>query len=78
MTRDGFDTLVPTPVAARLVGVSPATVRKWAQRGHLMPADRTPSGRPLYRARDVFDAERATRRRDDGTRAVESRSLRRR
>ncbi|MER7485278.1 hypothetical protein ABTY20_04980 [Streptomyces sp. NPDC126497] len=54
-------TLVPGPVAAREVGVAPATIRKWVQLGHLTAAGK--AGRALlFRLEDVFAAERAVRR----------------
>ncbi|MFF8995869.1 hypothetical protein ACF09H_39265 [Streptomyces sp. NPDC014983] len=53
--------LIPAPLAAREVGVAPATIRKWVQLGHLRPAGK--SGRAhLFRLADVFQAERTTRR----------------
>ncbi|WP_406011358.1 hypothetical protein [Streptomyces sp. NBC_00637] len=57
----GQPTLIPGPLAAREVGVAPATIRKWVQLGHLAPAGK--AGRAqLFRLEDVFAAERATRR----------------
>lgn len=54
-------TLVTGALAAREVDVTPATIRKWVQQGHLSPAGR--QGRThLFRLEDVFAAERATRR----------------
>ncbi|QDY78509.1 hypothetical protein [Streptomyces qinzhouensis] len=54
--------LITGALAAAEAGVVPATIRKWVQLGHLMPAAR--QGRAgLYRLEDVFAAERATRRR---------------
>lgn len=47
--------------AALLARVKPEVIRQWAARGLLPVADRTPRGRPLYRAGDVFEAERRTR-----------------
>ncbi|WP_345623727.1 hypothetical protein [Streptomyces ziwulingensis] len=56
-------TLIPGPLAAREVGVAPATIRKWVQLGHLTAAGR--AGRAqLFRLEDVFAAERAVRGRD--------------
>lgn len=54
-------TLVTGTLAAQEAGVVPATIRKWAQLGHLRPSGQ--QGRShLYRLEDVFAAERATRR----------------
>lgn len=55
------DTLINSDLAAAEAGVVPATIRKWVQLGHLVPAGRR--GRALlYRLEDVFAAERAARR----------------
>ncbi|MFF1447879.1 MerR family DNA-binding transcriptional regulator [Streptomyces sp. NPDC058274] len=51
--------LITAELAADEVGVTPATIRKWVQRGHLRPAG-TEGRRRLYRLEDVFAAERAT------------------
>ncbi|MCQ0024181.1 hypothetical protein M4914_15275 [Streptomyces somaliensis DSM 40738] len=54
-------TLINSDLAAAEAGVVPATIRKWVQLGHLVPAGRR--GRALlYRLEDVFAAERAARR----------------
>lgn len=60
-----LQSLVTTTEAARHAGVSAATVRSWASRGHLQVAGRDGQGRPLYRLIDVAKAERATRDRGD-------------
>jgi hypothetical protein len=53
-------TLIPGPLAAQEVGVTPATIRKWVQLGRLKPAGK--AGRAqLFRLEDVFAAERSTR-----------------
>ncbi|MFJ6084205.1 hypothetical protein ACIQI8_22650 [Streptomyces sp. NPDC092369] len=55
-----MDETVPGPLAAREVGVAPATIRKWVQLGRLPVAGR--AGRAqLFRLEDVFAAERAVR-----------------
>ncbi len=60
--RPDFPELVTTTEAASFVGVSPVTIRGWAHRGWLRPADRRRIGgrhRVLYRLADVYavDAE---------------------
>lgn len=57
--------LISGDLAAAEVAVSPATIRKWVQLGHLTAAGRQ-GRRLLYRLEDVFAAERAVRR-GDGT-----------
>jgi len=49
---------------AKLAGLGPDAVRNWERRG-LLKATRTPSGRRLFRRRDVerFLAEREAKRR---------------
>ncbi|MDG4857689.1 hypothetical protein P8605_05885 [Streptomyces sp. T-3] len=54
--------LVTGDLAATEVAVSPATIRKWVQLGHLMAAGRQ-GRRAMYRLEDVFAAERAVHRR---------------
>ncbi|MEU1073218.1 MULTISPECIES: helix-turn-helix domain-containing protein [unclassified Streptomyces] len=60
-------TAFPTPglvtgeLAAAEVDVSPATLRKWVQLGHLRAAGRQ-GRRLLYRLEDVFAAERSVHR----------------
>ncbi|MFE7571482.1 helix-turn-helix domain-containing protein [Streptomyces sp. NPDC057539] len=49
--------LITGDLAASEAGVSPATIRKWVQRGHLATAGRQ-GRRSLYRLEDVFAAER--------------------
>ncbi|MFF2504165.1 helix-turn-helix domain-containing protein [Streptomyces sp. NPDC058067] len=50
--------LITGDLAAAETGVTPATIRKWVQRGHLASAGQ--QGRALlYRLEDVFAAERA-------------------
>lgn len=53
-TRDyGDDDLVNTASAARLLGVSPNTMRKYADDG-LLPVRRTPGGQRRFRVRDLW------------------------
>jgi predicted site-specific integrase-resolvase len=57
---DGQAALITGELAAREIGVAPATIRKWVQLGRLTAAGR--AGRALlFRLEDVFAAERATR-----------------
>ncbi len=56
-----LDDLVDTVTAAALARVSPATISKWKQRGHLAVAATDAAGRPRYRAIDVAKAEHKTR-----------------
>lgn len=55
------DEKVSTAQAAELLGVSPATIRGWVSRGHLVKAGLDVNGRALYLWIDVARAERATR-----------------
>lgn len=61
-TSDPFTTLLTTAQAADLAGVSTATVRQWASRGHLTAHGRDDHGRALYLLIDVAKAEHATRK----------------
>ncbi|GAA2395809.1 hypothetical protein GCM10010420_21690 [Streptomyces glaucosporus] len=53
--------LITAELAADEAGVTPATIRKWVERGHLRPAG-AQGRRRLYRLEDVFAAERAAHR----------------
>jgi excisionase family DNA binding protein len=50
--------MLTTREAARLVGVSPATVRQWVRRGHLQPVLRV-EGAHRFRTQDVRDVAAA-------------------
>jgi DNA-binding transcriptional MerR regulator len=50
--------LLTTEEAARLANVSPNTIRKWRERGHLYPSDRDYRRAPLYVPRLVIEAAR--------------------
>ncbi|MEU8889222.1 hypothetical protein [Streptomyces sp. NPDC048442] len=62
MSRARTSPLITGALAAQEVAVTPATIRKWVQLGHLSPAGR--QGRTqLFLLEDVFAAERAAHRR---------------
>lgn len=48
-------------VSAGAAAVTPATIRKWASRGHLAPCGLDEQGRPLYALPDLARAEKKTR-----------------
>jgi DNA-binding transcriptional MerR regulator len=50
-------------MSAGAAAVTPATIRKWASRGHLAPAGLDDRDHPLYAHADVARAELATRAR---------------
>lgn len=60
LAPETLNSLITTAKAANLAGVSAATIRSWAKRGHLVAAEHV-EGRPLYRWIDVAKAERRTR-----------------
>jgi hypothetical protein len=70
------DGLLTTPQAARMVGVTPATVRKWKQRGWLAPQGLDEHGYPLYTRQAVREAERLVRENGLRTSGVDPRALR--
>lgn len=57
-----FDLLFTAAEAAPMLGVTPAAVRQWARRGHLVAIDHDDRGRPRYRGIDLLRAEAATRK----------------
>lgn len=59
---DPFAALLTTRQAADLAGVTPATIRQWASRGHLTAKGLDDHGRALYLLIDVAKAENATRK----------------
>lgn len=61
LAPETLESLVTTTQAANLAGVTAATIRSWRSRGHLIPSQVDPGGRPLYRWIDVARAERRTR-----------------
>lgn len=61
LTVDLQETLWTVAQAAEAARVSPNVVHNWRYRGHLEIAGRDRKGRPLFRAIDVVNAEKATR-----------------
>lgn len=66
LVPESLDNLVSTNEAADACGVSSATVRSWAARGHLRPSGLDERNRPLYRLIDVLRTARDTRNRAIG------------
>lgn len=62
MTSDPRLRLLTARQAAALIGVEPATIRRWVARGYLTPWP-MPGRAHLFREIDVLVAERDTRRR---------------
>ncbi|MET9096224.1 MerR family transcriptional regulator [Streptomyces cyaneofuscatus] len=50
-------------LSAGAAAIRPATIRRWASRGHLHRTGLTKAGHPLYSLTDVARAELKTRRR---------------
>lgn len=71
------DGLLSTPEAARLVGVRPATIRSWRNRGYLVAQGQSELGRPLHTREAVRDAERRVRAKGLETSGIDPRQLRR-
>jgi predicted site-specific integrase-resolvase len=61
--RDLTTTLWDAAEAAQAAQVSPVTIYSWVRRGHLEVAGLDERGRKLFRACDVVNAERNTRKR---------------
>jgi DNA-binding transcriptional MerR regulator len=61
LTPDGANELLTTAQAATVCNVTAATIRKWAQLGHITAAGLDRSGRKLYRLIDVARYEKQTR-----------------
>lgn len=72
---DGY---VTTPQAAQMVRVSPATIRKWVERGYLKPRGLSERGHPLYHPDDVALADKRVRDNGLRTSGIDPRTLRRR
>ncbi|BDY31397.1 helix-turn-helix domain-containing protein [Mycolicibacterium mageritense] len=60
-TPDGINQLLTTAEASTIFGVQAATIRKWAQLGHINPAGLDKGGRKLYRLIDIARYEKETR-----------------
>ena len=71
---DGFLT---TAESAALAGVSPATIRKWRERGHLVPQGLDERRRPLHTAAAVREAEQRAREAGLKASGIDPRRLRR-
>jgi DNA-binding transcriptional MerR regulator len=71
---DGY---ITTPEAARLVGVSPATIRSWRNRGYLAAQGLDERGRPLHSREAVRAAERRVRENGLKASGIDPRQLRR-
>jgi hypothetical protein len=63
LTADLQTTLWSVAEAAEAAQVRPNVVRNWKYRGVLEQAGEDRNGRPLFRAIDVVNAEKATRER---------------
>lgn len=61
LNADLQTTLWTVAEAAEAAQVRPNTVRNWKYRGVLQQAGEDHNGRPLFRAIDVINAEKATR-----------------
>lgn len=72
------DGMLGTPDAARLVGVSPATIRSWRNRGHLVPQGYDERNRPLHTPEAVRAAERRVRENGLQATGIDPRRLRQR
>lgn len=77
MTPTRGDGLLNTPQLAQMLGVSPATIRKWRERGYLEPQGLDERRRPLHTRQAGRDAEHLVR--SNGLRAsgIDPRRLRR-
>jgi DNA-binding transcriptional MerR regulator len=71
------DGLLTTPEAGRLVGVSPATIRSWRNRGHLVAQGLDERGYPLHTREAVREAERRVRESGLQASGIDPRQLRR-
>lgn len=70
------DGLLTTAEAGRLIGVSPATIRSWRNRGHLVAQGLDERNRPLHTREAVRAAERRVRENGLATSGIDPRQLR--
>lgn len=70
------DGLLTTAEAARLAGVSPATVRSWRNRGWLVAQGLDERNRPLHTREAVRAAERRVRENGIAASGIDPRQLR--
>jgi excisionase family DNA binding protein len=63
MSKADLDWVLTPAEVARVFGVDPKTVAKWADRGKI-PFLRTPGGHRRYRLDDVYALRRQEQRRD--------------
>jgi MerR HTH family regulatory protein len=75
--RRVWGTTSSTAEAAQLVGVKPATIRKWVQRGHLTARGLDEKNRPMYHPDDVIAAEAKVRDNGIAASGVDPRTTRR-
>lgn len=68
--------MLTTPDAARLVGVSAATIRQWRKRGWLLPQGLDERGYPLHTKDAVRAAERLVRENGKRASGIDPRQLR--
>jgi hypothetical protein len=76
MTPGRGDGYLSTPEVARMLGVKPSLVRKWRQRGHIVPDGLDEAGRPLYSRETARRADRLVRENGLRTSGVDPRVLR--
>ena len=77
MSPGRADGLLTTPEAAALVGVTPATIRKWRSRGHLAAQGLDERNQPLHTREAVRAAERRVRQNGLAASGIDPRQLRR-
>lgn len=76
MTPSRPDGFLTTPEAAALIGVKPATIRSWRNRGWLATQGLDERNRPLHTAEAVRAAEGRVRANGLGTSGIDPRLLR--
>lgn len=68
--------MLSTPESARRIGVTPATIRKWRQRGWLKRQGLDERGRPLHTVEALKAAEELVRRHGIEASGIDPRRLR--